>query len=220
MCWKFKKIMKLNYSILLVDDHMVVRKGIALVLKNEFEGVTLYNAENYIEAIEIVKTINLDVVLLDININGVEDIKIIKEIKAIQPLVKILIFSSHDEKQYGLRYVQQGADGYLNKFCSEETIVDAVNKIITEGSYLSRNIKEKLNEKKNKKISNNPVDSLSNREYEIAVLLVNGLGNLEISNKLNIQMSTVSTYKNRVYEKLNINNVVALSELLKGNSSL
>ena len=209
--------MELNKNILLVDDHLVVRKGIELILVNNINNVTIYNSQNYNEALEILKAVSIDLVLLDININGLENIKIMNEIKSIQKNSKILIFSSHEESQYGLRYIQNGADGYLNKFCNEEKILEAVNEILENGSYYSKEIKEKLNSKLNKKNSKNPLDSLSNREFEISRLLISGYGNLEISNKLEIQMSTVSTYKNRVFEKLNINNIVSLSDLFKEN---
>lgn len=210
--------MELGKNILLVDDHLVVRKGVEMILNANIQNATVYNAEDYDQAKEILETINIDLILLDININGTENIKIMKEIKAINSQVKILIFSSHEENQYGLRYIQNGADGYLNKFCSEEVILNAVNEILLKGVFYSDEIKEKLIEKGKKRSSKASIDILSNREFEIAQLLINGYGNLEISNKLNIQMSTVSTYKNRLFEKLDVNNVVALSELFKSDN--
>lgn len=202
-------------NILLVDDHLVVRKGVEMIFKANISNATIYNSEDYIQALEVLRVVQMDIVLLDININGTENIKIMKDIKAIQPNVKILIFSSHEESQYGLRYVQNGADGYLNKFCSEDVILKAVNEIFQKGNYYSKDTKEKLVAKSKKKNTLTTIESLSNREFEIAQLLINGYGNLEISNKLDIQMSTVSTYKNRIFEKLNISNIVALSDLFK-----
>lgn len=204
-------------SVLLVDDHLVVRKGVELVLLSTFPKAYVYSAENYDDALDIMKTIRLDLVILDININGIENIKIMNSIKEIQSKVKILIFSSHEEKHYGIRYIQNGADGYLNKFCSEDKIIKAVQQILDKGYYYSDQVKDKLNSKAKKNGGSNPIESLSNREFEIAKLLISGEGNLEISNKLNIQMSTVSTYKNRIFEKLNISNVVSLSELFREN---
>ncbi len=209
--------MNLGMSVLLVDDHLVVRKGVELVLLSTYPNANVYSAENYDDAIDIMKTIRLDLVILDININGIENIKIMNSMKEIQSKVKILIFSSHEEKHYGIRYVQNGADGYLNKFCTEDKIIKAVKQILEKGYYYSDQVKNKLNSKTYKKSSLNGIENLSNREFEIAKLLISGEGNLEISNKLNIQMSTVSTYKNRIFEKLNINNVVSLSELFKEN---
>jgi len=207
--------MEFGKNILLVDDHLVVRKGVEMILKSNIQNATIYGAENYDDAKEILKTVKIDLILLDININGVENIKIMKEIKEIQSQLKILIFSSHEENQYGLRYIQNGADGYLNKFCSEDVILNAVNEILLKGSFYSKDIQEKLIEKAKKRNPKSSIESLSNREFEIAQLLINGYGNLEISNKLDIQMSTVSTYKNRLFEKLGVKNIVALSELFK-----
>lgn len=207
----------MELNILLVDDHLVVRKGIELVIGESFPKAIVYNAENYIETLEILKTIDVDLVVLDIIINGIEDIKIMKAIKKIQPKTKILIFSCHEEEFYGLRYIKNGADGYLHKYCSEDKITEALKNVLKDGYYYSDTIKSKLNLKSNKKNLLNPIDALSNREFEIAKMLIDGCGNLEIANKLNIQMSTVSTYKNRVFEKLDINNIVALSSFFKDN---
>ena len=207
----------MELNVLLVDDHLVVRKGIELVIADSFPKAIVYNAENYIETLEILKTIDVDLVVLDIIINGIEDVKIMKAIKKIQPKTKILIFSCHEEEFYGLRYIKNGADGYLHKYCSEDKITEALKNVLKEGYYYSESIKSKLNLKVNKKSLLNPIDALSNREFEIARMLIDGCGNLEIANKLNIQMSTVSTYKNRVFEKLDINNIVALSSFFKDN---
>lgn len=205
----------LEKNILLVDDHLIVRKGIELVLLEAMPKTKIYNAENYQEAIEIIKSTKIDLILLDININGVENIKVMNDIKSIQEKTKILIFSSYDEKQYGLRYIQKGADGYLNKFCDEQKLIAVVSEVLEKGTFYSEEIKEKLKDKSLKKIVINSIELLSNRELEVAQLLIKGFGNLEISNKLEIQMTTVSTYKNRIFEKLNINNIVSLSEMFK-----
>ena len=120
-------------------------------------------------------------------------------------------------KKYGLIYIEKGADGYLNKFCNEQKIISVFNEILKKESFYSEEIKEKLDRKFWKKYFSNSIESLSNREFEEAQLLINGYGNLEISNKLEVQMSTVSTYKNRIFEKLSVNNIVALSDLFKEN---
>ena len=205
----------LNQKILIIDDHLVVRKGIELILKDKLTNPQIFEAENYSDALEIVNTIKIDLIILDIIINGKEDITIMKEFKKIQNHLKILILSCHEEEFYGLRYLKNGADGYLQKFSSEDNINFAITNVLKNGFYYSENLQEKLLNLKNTKVLSNPIDSLSNREFEIAKMLVDGSGNLEIANKLNIQMSTVSTYKNRVFEKLDISNIVALSDLFR-----
>lgn len=211
--------MNSSKNILIVDDHLVVRKGIEIIIREEYPKAIIHNAENYVEALEIIKTINVDLIVLDIIINGLEDIKIMKAIKEVQKNTKILIFSCHDEEHYGLRYIKNGADGYLNKYCDEDKIGLAFKEIFSTGKYYSEEIKNKLKANPKKMSTDNPIDSLSNRELEITQMLINGYGNLEIANRLNIQMSTVSTYKNRVFEKLNVNNVVALADVFKENAN-
>lgn len=205
----------LNQNILIVDDHLVVRKGVELIIKEEYPNSQIFEAENYNDALEILGTLKIDLIILDIIINGKEDVSIMNEIKKLQNKTKILILSCHDEEFYGMRYVKNGADGYLQKYSSEENINKAIVKVLKTGFYYSENLQNKLSKTKNSKVYSSPIDSLSNREFEIAKMLVNGSGNLEIANKLNIQMSTVSTYKSRVFEKLHVNNIVALSEYFK-----
>lgn len=202
-------------NILLIDDHLVVRKGIEMIINEKLENANVYNSEDYDGAIEVVKAVQIDIVFLDININGVENIKIMQELKKIQPKLKILVFTSHEEKLYGMRYLKHGADGFLNKFCESEKIIQVLHELLTKGYSYSEEIKIKLEKKKSKSTGANPIDDLSNREYEIAKMLVSGLGNLEIANKLAIKMSTVSTYKTRIFEKLSISNVLSLAELFK-----
>ena len=207
--------MKKNLNILIVDDYLIVRKGIELIIHENLQNAIVHHAENYREAIQVIKAVHIDLIILDIIIEGVEDIKIMNEIKFIQKNTKILIFSCHEENFYGLRYIKNGADGFLNKLSSDVKIIEVINEILLNGNYYSTNIKNKLNTRVVKKRFLNPIENLSDREFEVAKMLVNGSGNLEIANKLNIQMSTVSTYKIRVFEKLNINNIVALSEFFK-----
>ncbi len=202
-------------KILIVDDHLVVRNGVAMVLEKQIEGVVISNAENFFEAIALLKDGPIDLVILDINILGGKNTEMIGDIRAIQPLVKILVFSAHEEEQYALKYISAGANGYLNKLCSEEKMMFAINSIFESSTYLSAELVTKLVEARTSKKTINPLDVLSKREIQIAELLINGNGNLEISNMLNIHMSTVSTYKARVFEKLKITNLVELINLYK-----
>ena len=202
-------------KILIVDDHLIVRAGIAIVLKQHIENLSISNAENFIEAIEILKASYFNLIILDINIPGGKNLGMIEELRAIQPDVKILMFSAFEEEQYACRYILSGANGYLNKLCSEKNIIEAVTSILENGKYIPLEIAHQIVEVTLNKKPINPLDLLSKREFEITGLLVNGNGNLEIANKLNIQMSTVSTHKIRVYEKLKIKNLVELIGIFK-----
>lgn len=200
------------YKILIIDDHLVVRTGVTIILKNEIDNLDISYASNFPETIKILNQTCFDLIILDINIPGGKNTEMITDIRSILPDVKILMFSAHDEEFYALRYIHAGADGYLNKLSGEEKIVEAVKSIMDFGKYLTYDIMDKLNDSTLLKEPFNPFDKLSKREIEIVKLLVKGEGNLEISNGLGIQMSTVSTYKNRVFEKLRLNNLVELIE--------
>jgi DNA-binding NarL/FixJ family response regulator len=204
-------------KILLVDDHLVVRAGVSLVLKEHIKDLIISNAESFYQAIAVLKEHVFDLVILDINIPGGKNCEMISDIRAIQPDIKILVFSANEEELYATRYILSGANGYLNKLSSEEKIKFVVTTILETGKYIPSEIVNKIIEATLNKTPINPLDVLSKREFEIAQLLVSGYGNLEISNKLNIQMSTVSTYKNRVFEKLSLTNIVELIDLFKIN---
>ncbi|MGO4771532.1 response regulator [Flavobacterium sp. W22_SRS_FK3] len=205
--------MKKELKILLVDDHSVVRHGTSLLLKKAFEGIVISHADNFKEAIDKLNQ-KQDVVFLDINIPGGNSTKMVEKVRHDHPEILIMMFSAYDETQYALRYIHAGANGFLNKYSSDSEIIKAVKLLLETGKYLSDAVKEKIVENTFSKNPVNPLDKLSEREIEVAQLLVSGEGNLEISNKLNIQMSTVSTFKSRIFEKLGINNIVKLVEVL------
>ena len=202
----------MSYKILIVDDHMVVKTGVSIILNSEINDLDIQFASTFSETLDKVKQFSYDLIILDINIPGGKNIEMIPEIRAIVPEVKILMFSAHEEEFYALRYVSAGADGFLNKLSSEEKLIEAVRSIREFGKYLTENLIDQLNNNLLNDEPLNPFDLLSKREIEIVKLLVKGDRNLEISNFLGIQMSTVSTYKNRVFEKLKINNLVELIE--------
>lgn len=203
----------MSYKILIVDDHLVVRTGVSIILKDEIENLEISYASNFPETLKTIQSTLFDLIILDINIPGGKNTEMITEIRSLQSDVKILMFSAHEEDSYALRYLHFGANGYLNKLSGEDKIVAAVKSVITTGKYISDEIANKLRINELNNESYNPFDKLSKRELEIVKLLVRGDGNLEISNHLEIQMSTVSTYKNRVFEKLKINNLVELIEM-------
>ena len=124
--------------------------------------------------------------------------------------MKILIFSALDEDIYALRYLNAGASGYLNKGSNEDEMKQALKSMMVSGKYITQNIKDRILDSYISKKPINPLEQLSNREVEVARLLIKGFGNLEIAEMLNIKKSTVSTFKNRIFEKLEIDNLADL----------
>jgi DNA-binding NarL/FixJ family response regulator len=203
----------MNREILIVDDHLVVRTGVSIILEEKLKDINISTAEDYTTTIDFIKKNTIDLIILDVNIPGGKTTTMVHEIKAIQPTVKILIFSVYDEKSHACPYIVAGANGYLNKLSDKKTLIDAINSILNTGSYLSSDLVAEFIKASYTNQSLNPLDKLSTRESEIATLLVMGDGNIEIANKLNIQLTTVSTHKNKIFNKLKIKNLVELINL-------
>ncbi|MGI9580860.1 response regulator transcription factor [Chryseobacterium sp. RRHN12] len=196
-------------KILIADDHHVVRIGTAMILEKNFNYVEVSFAETYDEAKQKIESEKYDLVILDIELPGSILKSMVKEIKAISPESLILIFTSYKEN-IALQYIEEGANGFLNKQSDPENFVKAVEAIFKDGYYYTS---EMMNEilKGNQRKKN--IENLSERELQVFNLLAKGNGNLEIANALNIEESTVGTYKRRVYQKLKISNLVELLEI-------
>ncbi|NIF06111.1 response regulator transcription factor [Chryseobacterium sp. Tr-659] len=195
----------MNEKILIADDHYVVRAGTALVLETAYPNLRINFAENYEQVKTLLESKYYDLLILDIDMPGTQYKKMISELKNIQNDLKILVFSGYD-KDVAIQYIREGAEGYLNKQSSEEEIKNAVKAVIEKGYFYPAELIGLIIQNKR----DNPVEKLSSREYEIFKLLADGNGNLEIANKLNIQMSTVSTYKKRIFQKLDVGNIAEL----------
>lgn len=201
-----------NPSILIADDHSIVRQGVSIVVKELFFNPKLFLAGTFKETLKVVRENTLDLLILDINFPDGNSLKILDEIKSLQPELKIMIFTAYDEDIYALRYLNAGATGYLNKGCAEDEMKNALNSMMLNGKYITPNIKDKILDSYISKKPINPLDTLSVREIEVARLFIKGFGNMEIAEFLNIKKSTVSTFKNRIFEKLEINNIAELIE--------
>lgn len=193
-------------NILIADDHYVVRAGTALLLESKLQyPCTIDFAENYAETRDKISKKQYDLVILDIDMPDSIFKAMVKELKKNQKNLRIMMFSIYDEN-VGIQYIEEGAEGYLNKGASEHEILKAVVSIFEEGYYYPSKMMSRL-------LSNtksNTVENLSKREFQIFKLLAEGNGNIEISNILDLKMSTISTYKKKIFEKLKVKNVVDL----------
>lgn len=199
-----------EYSFLIADDHSIIRNGLCLLINDTFSKAKVNQTESFDDILRVVKDVKLDLLILDINFPEGNSLSLIPTLKKLQPSMKILIFTSYDEDIYALRFYSAGVDGYLSKLSTPEQIENALLTILKEGRYASDAMKNKILDNYLFNKSANPLDTLSEREMEIAKLMVQGLGNLEISNVLNLKSTTVSTYKSRIFEKLSIDNLSAL----------
>ena len=202
-------------TFLIADDHSIVRQGISLLIKELFFNATIYQAGTFKETLKIVRDTKIDLLVLDINFPDGNSLNILSETKTLQPELKILIFSAYEEDLYALRYLNAGATGYLNKGSNEDEIKQALQSMMVTGKYITQNIKDRILESYISKKPLNPLEQLSNREVEVARLLIKGFGNMEIAELLQIKKSTVSTFKNRIFEKLEIVNLAELIDLFQ-----
>lgn len=202
--------------ILIADDHGIVRMGLVQVIKKLRPHAILSEVEEYKSLANLISQQSFDLVILDVNMPNGTLQQAINFIKLKQPALKILIFSSQDENLYALRYLKMGADGFLNKSSSKEEIDEALTMMLQKGQFISEGVREALvynSLHKQKTIS--PLEALSDREMEVANKLVEGYPLKELSSQLNLHVSTISTYKNRVFEKLQIHSIPELIEVLK-----
>ena len=203
------------YNFLIADAHIVIRVGLSLVIKEMFLDASIKIAGNCKDIFELLKEFQFDLLILEVNFPDGNSINMLSVIKTIQPDLKILIFSTCDENIYAIRYLSAGASGYLSKEATEDKIKNAINNIIIYGKYIGENIKEQILDSYIKTTKTNPLDVLSNREIEVVYLLIEGYRNDEILELLKIKKTTISTYKNRIFKKLKIHNVVDLIKIFQ-----
>jgi len=206
-------------TFLIADDHSVVRSGLIIIIKSLFKDGIIFQGSNFSEIKKIVETNAVDILILDISFPEGNSLNIIPALKIENPNLKILIFSSHDEEMFAIRYIKAGADGYLSKLSTPDEIENAILKMAQEGKYTSSKVRDKIIDSFMFNKPENPLEELSDREMEIATLMVNGMGNLEISNVLKLKSTTISTYKNRIFEKLGVSNLSALIQFFNIHSN-
>jgi len=202
-------------KILLADDHLIVRQGLQFVIQDSFEDTIISHASSIKQMMIQLTNEKFDLLILDAQFPDGISVTYIHEIKLLQPQIKILVFTSFAEEHFSLKFINAGANGFLNKLSEEQSIKLAIQNVMEQGRHYSSFTEKLLDLSKFNPLLLNPVHHLSERELEIAKLLVNGYGNLEIANTLNIKQNTVSTFKKRIFEKLNINSIIDLIEIIK-----
>lgn len=204
-------------KFLLADDHSLIRQGIEFLIEDLELNSEVVHASNLAQILEKIEEQKIDITIIDAHFPDGNSLSILPKIKDLKPEIKILIFSGIDEKSQALKFINAGANGFLSKLNDEDVIADAILKIHQDGEYLSPMTQALLLDSLRNPNAANPLQRLTDRELEIAKLYAKGLGNLEIANELNIKQNTVSTIKKRIFDKLKIDNLVELIDLIKDN---
>ncbi|WP_404985108.1 response regulator [Chryseobacterium sp. M5] len=202
-------------NFLLADDHSLIRQGVEFLIEEiGFEG-DVFHASTLQKVLETVEMQPIEIVVIDAIFPDGNSLNIISEIKRIKPGVKILVFSGVDESTQSIKYINAGANGFLSKLSEENEIKEAILKIHQTGKYISLITQGVLIDSLHNPNIVNPLQRLTERELEIAEMYAKGYGNLEIANNLNVKQNTISTIKKRIFDKLHIENVVDLADLIK-----
>lgn len=205
--------------ILIAEDHEIVRLGTILLIRELYSEAEIIEVGTFPEVIEQVKKRSFDLLVLDIQIPGGDHFQMIEAVRLRQPGLKILMFSAYDEDIYAVRYLNAGANGYLQKDSDAKEMEIAIKQVLNNEKYISPKLQKQLVDcYVGADSAKRPITTLTNREMEVMHLLAKGLSSSEIKNRLNIQYSTISTYKERIFEKMNVSNIVELANAVRMSS--
>lgn len=205
-------------KILICDDHSIIRRGLKFILTTHFSNYIIDELHSITDTLNYLKKNNPDFAIFDLQLSDGNMIEALPNITALYPQLDILIYSMSNEDIYGKRLLQMGAKGFLNKNADEEEVIRALQIFLSGQNYISNRLNNLLINalrSAKSKTNENPFTGLSNREVEVTHHLLIGKGVKEISGQMNLHANTVVTYKNRVFEKLSIHNLVELSNLAK-----
>jgi DNA-binding NarL/FixJ family response regulator len=198
-------------KILITDDHAVVRQGLKQILLEEFTRAEFGEATNAQEAIDRVWKEHWDVVVLDITMPGRSGLEVLKEIKKSRPKLPVLVLSMHPEDQFAVRILKIGASGYMTKESAPNELVGAVKKVIAGGRYVSPSLAEKMASYLAIDVHTPPHERLSDREFLVLRLIASGKTPTAIAKELALSVKTISTYRMRILEKMNMSNNAELT---------
>jgi two-component system, NarL family, invasion response regulator UvrY len=211
--------MKTAKKFLIIEDHGIVAAAMERIISDLYPEAQVDTAPNFpkgLKSLEIIGT--ADLVILDMDIPGGESFDMIRILRAKQPGIRILIFTGHDENRYAVRFLSAGANGFLSKHLGPDECVRALKLVMDDKKYMSEEVHQMVAKSFFEKI--NPLDEykyppLSPREKEVLDLLLDGKATKEIGDALNLKLTTVSTHKTRIFEKLQVTNIIELFKKLR-----
>ena len=196
--------------VLISDDHAILRRGLKEILMRELQDVVCGEAENAQQVLDQVQHEHWDLVILDVTMPGPSGVDVLRDLKRLQPRLPVLVLSMHPEDQYGKRVLKAGASGYMNKDVAPEELIKAIRKVLAGGRYVSPALAEKLAVELGEE-SGRPVhESLSDREFEVLRMIASGKTVSEIAEQLHLSVTTISTYRARILEKMNLTTTAEL----------
>jgi two-component system, NarL family, invasion response regulator UvrY len=193
-------------NVVVIDDHAVVREGLKRIISENPGMAVSGEAGDGFEAMKVVKDNPCDVVLLDITMPNRNGLDILKQIHAESPRLPVLVLSMHAEDQYAIRVLRAGAAGYLTKESAPAKLVQAIRKVVRGGKYVSQTLAEKLVFDLDSDTDKVPHETLSDREFQVLCMIASGKTVGDIAEELALSVKTISTYRVRILEKLQMKN--------------
>ena len=193
-------------KFLLIDDHKIIREGLKQILLLHFPSSSFEESSNAEDVVNKIAVSEYDVVICDLSMPGRSGLDVMKQVKEIRPQLPVLILSMHPEEQYALRALKAGAWGYLNKSDGADVLIPAIQRVLEGRKYISAYMAEQLAANLNEKApaSHQLHDGLSPREFDVFKLIVEGKSISEISQQLSLSLSTVSTHRARILNKMSM----------------
>ncbi len=197
---------KNSIKILIADDHEVVRQGLKVILNEHSDLEIVAEAGNGNEVLKIIQKTKVDIVLLDFDMPEKNGLDTLIELKSIRPKLPVIILSIFPEDHYGTRFLKAGASGYLGKASASELLVEAVRKVAGGGKYISPELTDKLVTDLTKDSEKAAHETLTDREFQVFKGLASGKKMKEIANELCLSINTISTYRSRILQKMDLKN--------------
>ncbi len=191
-------------KVIIADDHPIFREGLKKVIAKSHDIIVADEASSGEELLKKVKKDNFDVIILDISMPGISGIEVLKDLQDAKPRRAILILSMHPEEQYAVRALKAGAAGYLTKGSVPDEIIKAIKKVFLGGKYVSPTLAERLAYEVSGDTEQPPHEDLSDREYQVMTMLASGKSTKDIAGELCLSLPTISTYRSRILQKLNL----------------
>jgi len=198
--------------IVLVDDHNIMRAGLRAILQKEADIEIVGEGEDGEKGLTLIRQVQPDIALVDVHMPGISGVELTERLRRAKSPTKVVILTVASEAPFPRRLLEAGASGYLTKGCPADELVKAIRQVADGKRYIGSDVAQQL-ALATMDDQRSPFEKLSARELEIAIMLAKGLKANEIAKRLHLSEKTVATYKARVFEKLDIDNVVALANL-------
>lgn len=197
--------------VAIADDHEIVRNGLKMLIDKEKDMQVEVEASSCSDLTALLKETDIDLLILDLNLGDINGVESIEHVSKLFPGLSILVLSTYPEEPYAIQTFKAGASGYLNKTVISSELIKAIHKITEGKKYISESLAENLAYGFSlEKSDTDPIELLSKREFEVLSLIASGQSYKEIASKLNLSPKTVSTYRTRILEKLNLTSTAQL----------